>query len=115
MTKLVAVPPKGGKGIGKQFVAYEKPKRAFKQKTLRRLLTLEHPDLRLAKSVYPAAERLMEEFMERVVTHAILYANSAGRVTLYVSDIKRGLRMEVRANTKLGQLNAALPTQNRRA
>ena len=39
---------------------------------------------------------MIEEFMDRVITHAILHANNANhRTTLCKSDIEHGLRLEV--------------------
>ena len=96
MTRFNQTPSKGGKGIGKQFVMREKPViQCIRRATLRRLATLPGSTRRVSKTMYEVSWQMIEEFMGRVLNHAILYANSGGRKTLYMSDIEHGLRLEV--------------------
>ena len=94
-------PCKGGKGNGnsKQFVVREEPIiQVITKRALRALVkraSSGRQDIRVSRTVYEVSGQMIEEFMERVLTHAILYANSAGRTNLCKSDIEHGLRAEV--------------------
>ena len=91
---------KGGKGIGKKFIARPKPVDGITDPTLRRLARRQGVK-RISKSVYKVTRLMIEEFLERVMDRAILYAHSNRRKTLYMSDVEHGLRLAVRPHARL--------------